>query len=94
MEASHIPVLLNEALEFLEPESGGIYVDGTLGMGGHTSEILKRSYPDGRVIGIDRDTEALKIASVRLQEFGDRVSDARELFRNGEDRSRAWNQRG
>ena len=74
MEASHIPVLLNEALEFLEPESGGIYVDGTLGMGGHTSEILKRSYPDGRVIGIDRDTEALKIASVRLQEFGDRVS--------------------
>ena len=70
----HIPVLLKEVIDYLHPRSGGLYIDGTLGMGGHTSEILKRSYPDGRVLGIDRDTEALKIASARLQEFGDRVS--------------------
>jgi len=73
MTTSHIPVLLNEALEFLKPESGGIYVDGTLGLGGHTGEILKRSHPGGRVIGIDRDTEALKVAKKRLQGFEDRV---------------------
>jgi 16S rRNA (cytosine1402-N4)-methyltransferase len=73
MGALHVPVLLNEVLEYLDPKSGGVYIDGTLGMGGHTSEILKRSYPDGKVIGIDRDTEALKIAKERLQEFGDRV---------------------
>lgn len=73
MGALHVPVLLDEAMGYLNPKSGGIYIDGTLGLGGHTSEVLKRSYPDGRVIGIDRDTEALKIASVRLQEFGDRV---------------------
>lgn len=69
----HIPVLLNEALEYLNPRSGGIYIDGTLGLGGHTKEILKRSGPDGRVIGIDRDPEALKIAKERLREFEKRV---------------------
>lgn len=73
MVASHIPVLLNEALEFLKPESGGIYMDGTLGLGGHTVEILKRSHPGGGVIGIDRDPEALKVAKERLQGFEDRV---------------------
>ena len=73
MGALHVPVLLDEAMGYLNPKSGGTYIDGTLGLGGHTGEILKRSYPDGRVIGIDRDVEALKIASVRLQEFGDRV---------------------
>ncbi len=73
MTTCHIPVLLKEVIDYLHPRSGGLYIDGTLGMGGHTSEILKRSSPDGRVIGIDRDTEALKIASARLQEFGDRV---------------------
>src|SRR3972149_395554 len=74
MTTCHIPVLLKEVIDYLDPRSGGLYIDGTMGIGGHTSEILKRSYPDGRVIGIDRDTEALKIASARLQEFGDRIS--------------------
>lgn len=73
MTTCHVPVLLKEVIDYLHPRSGGLYIDGTLGMGGHTSEILKRSSPDGRVIGIDRDTEALKIASARLQEFGARV---------------------
>src|SRR4030066_344287 len=74
MTTCHIPVLLNEVMDYLDPRSGGVHIDGTLGRGGHSSEVLKRSFPDGRVIGIDRDTEALKIASVRLQEFGDRAS--------------------
>jgi 16S rRNA (cytosine1402-N4)-methyltransferase len=73
MEISHIPVLLNEVLEYLDPRSGGIYIDGTLGLGGHTMEMLKRSHPDGRVIGIDRDTEALNIARERLREFEGRI---------------------
>ncbi len=73
MDAAHIPVLLNEVVEYLNPVSGGIYIDGTLGLGGHTSEILKRSHPDGRVIGIDRDTEATEIAKDRLREFEGRV---------------------
>lgn len=73
LEASHIPVLLKEVLEYLNPKSGGIYIDGTLGLGGHTGEILKRSSPDGRVIGMDRDPDALRIAKERLREFEDRV---------------------
>lgn len=73
MKVSHTPVLLDEALEYLNPKSGGIYIDGTLGLGGHTKDILKRSEPDGRVIGIDRDPEALKIARERLHEFEKRV---------------------
>lgn len=73
MSTLHIPVLLNEVLENMAPKRGGIYIDGTLGLGGHTLEILKRSCPDGRVIGIDRDTEALKIAGEKLQCFGNRV---------------------
>lgn len=73
MANCHIPVLLSEAIEYLNPISGGIYIDGTLGLGGHSAEILKRSCPDGRVIGIDRDTEATEIAKDRLREFGERV---------------------
>ncbi len=73
MAASHTPVLLDEVLEYLDPKSGGIYIDGTLGLGGHTKEILKRSGPDGRVIGIDRDPDAIEIAKERLCEFGKRV---------------------
>lgn len=73
MDATHIPVLLNEVVEYMNPRSGGVYIDGTLGLGGHTAEILRRSNPDGKVIGIDRDTEATKIARERLWEFEGRV---------------------
>lgn len=69
----HVPVLLKEVMDYLAPRSGGIYIDGTLGLGGHTGVILERSSPDGRVIGMDRDTEALKIAGENLREFVDRV---------------------
>lgn len=73
MKVSHTPVLLDEVLEYLNPKSGGIYIDGTLGLGGHTKDILKRSEPDGRVIGIDKDPAAIEIAKERLREFGERV---------------------
>lgn len=72
-EAYHVPVLLQSVLHFLQPRPGGVYVDGTLGAGGHTEAILRQSAPSGRVIGIDRDPEALSIARARLAEFGNRL---------------------
>ncbi|HOB20129.1 MAG TPA: 16S rRNA (cytosine(1402)-N(4))-methyltransferase RsmH [Candidatus Atribacteria bacterium] len=67
MEFHHIPVMLEEVLQYLDPKPGGIYADGTLGGGGHSLEILKRIVPDGRLIGIDRDPEAIKAARERLK---------------------------
>ncbi|MYK16699.1 16S rRNA (cytosine(1402)-N(4))-methyltransferase RsmH [Candidatus Poribacteria bacterium] len=72
MDRQHIPVLCDTVLEFLKPKSTGIYVDGTVGLGGHSSAILSASAPNGRVIGIDLDSEALVIAKERLRAFGDR----------------------
>ena len=72
MDRQHIPVLCNEVLEFLKPQSDGVYVDGTVGLGGHSSAVLNASAPKGRVIGIDLDPEALAIAKERLHTFGDR----------------------
>jgi len=68
----HVPVLAQEVLEWLNPESAKIYVDGTLGLGGHTSLILKKSTPAGRVIGFEWDEQAVGPAVERLAEFGDR----------------------
>jgi 16S rRNA (cytosine1402-N4)-methyltransferase len=59
-------------LRFLAPRSGGLYLDGTLGGGGHTALILEASGPDGRVIAFDRDREAIAAATGRLAGFGDR----------------------
>jgi 16S rRNA (cytosine1402-N4)-methyltransferase len=59
MQTGHIPVMLEEVLKFLQPKAGGHYVDGTLGGGGHAGAILERSAPDGRVLGIDSDAQAL-----------------------------------
>lgn len=69
MDFHHIPVLLEETLTYLNPTPGGIYVDGTLGGGGHSHEILKRIAPSGRLIGIDRDMEAIHAASERLEDY-------------------------
>ncbi len=66
----HLSVLADEVLELLAPKQGGIYLDGTLGGGGHTELILEKIVPDGLVIGIDRDSEALAAASARLERFG------------------------
>ncbi len=69
----HKSVLLNETIEGLRIKPDGIYVDGTLGGGGHSYEIAKRLSDRGRLIGIDRDEDALNAASKRLSEFSQRV---------------------
>ena len=76
----HQSVLLAEVMEHLQPKDGGVYVDGNLGMGGHSEEILKRSSPTGRIIGFDWDDHAMEIAKERLACFGDRVSYIRDNF--------------
>jgi len=68
----HVPVLLDRTVEFLAPERGGIFVDCTLGLGGHARAILLRG-PEARLIGVDRDPRALALAGERLSEFGGRV---------------------
>ncbi len=65
-EAVHVPVLLEEAMSLLSVREGGIYVDGTVGLGGHAAEIVSRLGAGGRLVGIDRDEEALRYAGVRL----------------------------
>ena len=70
-EKAHQPVLLDESLEFLQPQHNGLFVDATLGLGGHSEAILDSS-PTTRVIGIDQDNEALSFAKKRLSRFGKR----------------------
>lgn len=72
MEFKHIPVMLEECMELLNlaQRPAGVFVDGTLGGGGHTEQILERT--TGRVIGIDRDWDALRAAGARLSPFGER----------------------
>ena len=67
---THIPVMLEECLQGLNVRDGGIYFDGTIGGGGHSYEILKRSAPSGRLIATDLDDDAIAAASARLAEFG------------------------
>lgn len=84
---AHVPVLVAELIEALHPESGKRYLDGTLGGGGHTEEILIKSSPDGQVLGLDRDDEAIASAQERLGRFGRRFlarqasfADAKEIL--------------
>jgi len=83
VRAPHVPVLLEECLELLAVRPGGSYVDGTVGMGGHTVEMLRRSAPEGRVLGVDRDAESLERAALGLGELAERLhlqqADFREL---------------
>jgi 16S rRNA (cytosine1402-N4)-methyltransferase len=74
MDTHHIPVLCDKVIDFLSPKSDGVYIDGTVGLGGHSAAILETSVPNGRVIGIDLDVEALSIAESRLHAFGERFS--------------------
>ena len=80
MEFKHTSVLLNESIELLNVKDGGIYVDGTLGGGGHSEAILKKA--NCRLIGIDRDDDALKSAGERLKPFGDRVTLVKSNFKD------------
>jgi 16S rRNA (cytosine1402-N4)-methyltransferase len=82
-DAGHVPVLLEETLELLAVRPGGLWVDGTLGLGGHAEAVLRATAPDGRLLGLDRDEEALERARERLVPFGARVrlehADYREI---------------
>ena len=78
--AAHRPVLLTETMQFLEPARGGLFVDGTVGLGGH-SEALLESSDQTRVLGIDRDPDALNLANQRLARFGHRFKSVHADFR-------------
>ena len=84
MEFNHVPVLLDECIECLNIKEGGIYVDGTLGGGGHSSCVLKRLNNTGRLIGIDRDSDALVYTSKRLSKYSNvtYVKDNHENIKN------------
>ena len=80
IEFKHIPIMLDEVIEGLDIKPDGIYVDGTLGGGGHSYEIAKRLVSGGRLIGIDQDEAAIKAAGARLSGFGDRVTIVRSNY--------------
>lgn len=82
MAFKHTSVLLEETIEGLNIKPEGIYVDGTLGGGGHSREIAARLGAGGRLIGIDQDEAAIEAAGKRLSEFGDKVSIVRSNYRN------------
>ncbi|MGH7928058.1 MAG: 16S rRNA (cytosine(1402)-N(4))-methyltransferase RsmH, partial [Candidatus Binatia bacterium] len=73
MAFTHISVLVREVIEFLRPETGKRYLDGTLGGGGHTEKILIESSPGGQVLGLDLDEDALTAARDRLSHFSPRL---------------------
>src|ERR1043165_2531914 len=80
MGAPHRPVLLKETLKFLVPERGGLFVDCTVGLGGHSEAILK-SFNETRVVGLDLDPAALAYSRERLAPFGDRFRAYQANFR-------------
>lgn len=80
MEFVHKSVLLHETVDSLNIKPDGIYVDGTLGGGGHAFEVCKRLGKNGRFIGIDQDAEAIEAAGLRLTEFGDKVTIVRSNY--------------
>ena len=80
MSVRHIPVLVKEVVSLLRCGPHQTFVDATLGGGGHTLEILRRTEPDGVVIGMEWDEEALREARESLRPFGDRVEFVRPNF--------------
>jgi 16S rRNA (cytosine1402-N4)-methyltransferase len=78
--ALHIPVLQSEVLEWLQPKNEGLYVDGTLGLGGHTQALLEKSMPAGRVIGFEWDEDAAAKASERLSGYSGRLQIVRASY--------------
>lgn len=82
MEFNHYSVLRNETIENLNIKPDGIYVDGTLGGGGHAYQVASRLSEKGRLIGIDQDADAIVAAGERLKEFGDKITIIRSNYAN------------
>lgn len=82
MEFNHYSVLRNETIENLNIKPDGIYVDGTLGGGGHAYQVASRLSEKGRLIGIDQDADAIAAAGERLKEFGDKITIIRSNYAN------------
>lgn len=80
MTFQHKSVLLEETIDSLNVKPDGIYVDGTLGGGGHASQVCQRLSDSGRLVGIDQDEDAIQAASVRLSEFGRKVTVVRDNY--------------
>ncbi len=79
---AHIPVMLDECIDALEIKNGGVYFDGTVGGGGHSFEILRRSAPSGKLIATDLDEDAISAASERLSEFNGRFQIYKSDYKN------------
>lgn len=73
LDTIHASVLLDEVVEYLQPKDGGVYLDCTCGLGGHSEAILEACGPTGRLLAIDRDPQAIELAQGRLARFGDRA---------------------
>jgi len=81
-QPQHLPALFSEVLEYLDCQPGKVYVDGTVGSGGHSRGILDKSSPTGKLIGLDWDEEALGRARKNLSSFGGRVELIKANFKN------------
>ena len=90
MEFKHTSVLLNETIDALQIEPGGVYLDGTLGGGGHAYEVCKKLNEDGRFFGIDQDADAIEAAGKKLEEFGDKVTIIRNNYVNTKEALKAY----
>jgi 16S rRNA (cytosine1402-N4)-methyltransferase len=80
--SEHIPVMAKEALDFLKCKPGGIYVDATVGLGGHSQAILEKIQPGGMLIGIDRDKESIEKAYARLRPLGENFRLFHDNYKN------------
>ena len=81
-DSEHIPVMKSEVLDLLQCKPGGIYVDGTIGLGGHAQGILDEIMPGGQLLGIDRDTESLEKARTRLKAYAGNFQLIHDNFKN------------
>jgi 16S rRNA (cytosine1402-N4)-methyltransferase len=79
---THIPVLLNEVMQFLNLHPNGRYIDATFGAGGHTRELLERTLPGGRVLAVDQDETAIEQGRIELQSYGSRLELVKANFRD------------
>lgn len=78
----HVPVMLEEVLEYLAPKENEVFVDGTLGMGGHAIRVLQRIGPKGLLIGLDRDDQSLAFATERLHDYAHQTHFVHKDFRH------------